>query len=183
MSCRCFVVFFCKRQKIEAGNGSRNNLFHGPSQIKCNYNWTKICVDVLLGKKKSVVVVCYLEWNPSHAWLWLTKKIFKPHAVYWSVCAGEAERKRTEHLDLAGSQSPKPKEHAVSPESKKKAKGIRRFFGMWDFIILFAYLTQLKSQLFLPTSLSFFFSKDEEEPIYFAEPWRCSRFWVQERRP
>ncbi|XP_058272743.1 liprin-beta-1 isoform X1 [Hemibagrus wyckioides] len=43
---------------------------------------------------------------------------------------GEAERKRTEHLDLAGSQSPKPKEHAVSPESKKKAKGIRRFFGM-----------------------------------------------------
>ncbi|XP_027007130.1 liprin-beta-1 isoform X2 [Tachysurus fulvidraco] len=43
---------------------------------------------------------------------------------------GEAERKRTEHLDLAGSQSPKPKEHAISPESKKKAKGIRRFFGM-----------------------------------------------------
>ncbi|KAK3517766.1 hypothetical protein QTP70_018338 [Hemibagrus guttatus] len=43
---------------------------------------------------------------------------------------GEAARKRTEHLDLAGSQSPKPKEHAVSPESKKKAKGIRRFFGM-----------------------------------------------------
>ncbi|KAK2832255.1 hypothetical protein Q7C36_015717 [Tachysurus vachellii] len=43
---------------------------------------------------------------------------------------GEAERKRTEHLDLAGSQSPKPKEHAVSPESKKKSKGIRRFFGM-----------------------------------------------------
>ncbi|GAA6103208.1 liprin-beta-1 isoform X2 [Tachysurus ichikawai] len=43
---------------------------------------------------------------------------------------GEAERKRTEHLDLAASQSPKPKEHAISPESKKKAKGIRRFFGM-----------------------------------------------------
>ncbi|XP_053506383.1 liprin-beta-1 [Ictalurus furcatus] len=42
----------------------------------------------------------------------------------------EAERKRTEHLDLAGTPSPKPKAHAVSPEGKKKAKGIRKFLGM-----------------------------------------------------
>ncbi|KAF5908329.1 liprin-beta-1-like isoform X1 [Clarias magur] len=42
----------------------------------------------------------------------------------------EAERKRTEHLDLAGAPSPRPKEHVVSPDGKKKAKGIRKFFGM-----------------------------------------------------
>ncbi|KAI5617928.1 hypothetical protein C0J50_22517, partial [Silurus asotus] len=42
----------------------------------------------------------------------------------------EAERKRTEHLDLAGAPSLEPKEHAVSPEGKKKSKGFRKFLGM-----------------------------------------------------
>lgn len=43
----------------------------------------------------------------------------------------EAERKRTEHLDLAGAPSPKPKEaDKFSPESKKKVKGIRKFLGI-----------------------------------------------------
>ncbi|XP_060759295.1 liprin-beta-1 isoform X2 [Neoarius graeffei] len=42
----------------------------------------------------------------------------------------EAERKRTEHLDLAGVPPHKSKDHAVSPEGKKKAKGIRKFLGM-----------------------------------------------------
>lgn len=40
------------------------------------------------------------------------------------------EQKRTEHLDLAGASSPKPKGDALSPEGKKKVKGIRKFFGM-----------------------------------------------------
>ncbi|MCI4389152.1 hypothetical protein PGIGA_G00094610 [Pangasianodon gigas] len=44
--------------------------------------------------------------------------------------AAEVERKRTEHLDLAGAPSLKSKEHAISPEGKKKAKGIRKFLGM-----------------------------------------------------
>ncbi|XP_072529178.1 liprin-beta-1 isoform X2 [Salminus brasiliensis] len=45
--------------------------------------------------------------------------------------AAEAERKRTEHLDLAGVPSPKPKEgDKFSPESKKKMKGIRKFLGI-----------------------------------------------------
>ncbi|XP_076861211.1 liprin-beta-1 isoform X2 [Brachyhypopomus gauderio] len=45
--------------------------------------------------------------------------------------AAEAEQKRNEHLDLAGAPSPKPKEEETcSPESKKKAKGIRKFLGM-----------------------------------------------------
>uniref|UniRef100_A0AAR2LPN6 SAM domain-containing protein n=1 Tax=Pygocentrus nattereri TaxID=42514 RepID=A0AAR2LPN6_PYGNA len=39
----------------------------------------------------------------------------------------DAERKRTEHLDLAGATSPKAKEGAtISPEGKKKVKGIRK---------------------------------------------------------
>uniref|UniRef100_A0A3B4DI05 SAM domain-containing protein n=1 Tax=Pygocentrus nattereri TaxID=42514 RepID=A0A3B4DI05_PYGNA len=43
----------------------------------------------------------------------------------------DAERKRTEHLDLAGATSPKAKEGAtISPEGKKKVKGIRKFLGM-----------------------------------------------------
>ncbi|KAI5094007.1 hypothetical protein C0J45_15731, partial [Silurus meridionalis] len=42
----------------------------------------------------------------------------------------ETERKRTEHLDLAGAPSLEPKEHAVSPEGKKKSKGFRKFLGM-----------------------------------------------------
>uniref|UniRef100_A0A8B9HKG1 PPFIA binding protein 1a n=1 Tax=Astyanax mexicanus TaxID=7994 RepID=A0A8B9HKG1_ASTMX len=43
----------------------------------------------------------------------------------------EAERKRTEHLDLAGTSSPKPKEgEKFSPETKKKVKGIRKFLGI-----------------------------------------------------
>ncbi|XP_066523024.1 liprin-beta-1 isoform X2 [Hoplias malabaricus] len=43
----------------------------------------------------------------------------------------EAERKRTEHLDLAGAPSPKTKEgDTFSPEGKKKVKGIRKFLGM-----------------------------------------------------
>ncbi|XP_046728726.1 liprin-beta-1 isoform X1 [Silurus meridionalis] len=44
--------------------------------------------------------------------------------------AAETERKRTEHLDLAGAPSLEPKEHAVSPEGKKKSKGFRKFLGM-----------------------------------------------------
>ncbi|KAI4905835.1 hypothetical protein NFI96_014556, partial [Prochilodus magdalenae] len=45
--------------------------------------------------------------------------------------AAEAEQKRTDHLDLAGAQSPKAKEgDTLSPEGKKKVKGIRKFFGM-----------------------------------------------------
>ncbi|XP_036433494.1 liprin-beta-1 isoform X2 [Colossoma macropomum] len=43
----------------------------------------------------------------------------------------DAEQKRTEHLDLAGAASPKAKEGVtVSPEGKKKVKGIRKFLGM-----------------------------------------------------
>ncbi|KAL7828061.1 hypothetical protein AOLI_G00312130 [Acnodon oligacanthus] len=43
----------------------------------------------------------------------------------------DAEQKRTEHLDLAGAASPKAKEGAtISPEGKKKVKGIRKFLGM-----------------------------------------------------
>lgn len=56
--------------------------------------------------------------------------LLNPCVLLGYVFAAEAERKRTEHLDLAGAPSPKPKEHAVSPEGKKKAKGIRKFLGM-----------------------------------------------------
>uniref|UniRef100_A0A8B9HJH9 PPFIA binding protein 1a n=1 Tax=Astyanax mexicanus TaxID=7994 RepID=A0A8B9HJH9_ASTMX len=38
---------------------------------------------------------------------------------------------QTEHLDLAGTSSPKPKEgEKFSPETKKKVKGIRKFLGI-----------------------------------------------------
>ncbi|XP_062851885.1 liprin-beta-1 [Trichomycterus rosablanca] len=44
--------------------------------------------------------------------------------------AADAEQKRTEHLDLAGAPSPKAKGDGFSPDGKKKAKGIRKFFGL-----------------------------------------------------
>ncbi|XP_056113546.1 liprin-beta-1 isoform X2 [Rhinichthys klamathensis goyatoka] len=42
----------------------------------------------------------------------------------------EGERKGTEHLDLAGAQTQKPKAlETLSPEGKKKSKGIMKFLG------------------------------------------------------
>ncbi|MCJ8743410.1 hypothetical protein PDJAM_G00093650 [Pangasius djambal] len=58
------------------------------------------------------------------------KDLLIPCGLLRCDLAAEAERKRTEHLDLAGAPSPKSKEHAISPEGKKKAKGIRKFLGM-----------------------------------------------------
>lgn len=42
----------------------------------------------------------------------------------------EGERKGTEHLDLAGAQTQKPKAlETLSPEGKKKSKGLMKLLG------------------------------------------------------
>jgi len=55
-----------------------------------------------------------------------------------STLTAEAEQRGTEHLDLAGAPPPQRKSAsdaptattaAVSPETKKKSKGLRKFFG------------------------------------------------------
>lgn len=68
---------------------------------------------------------CFCNINPIH-----------------ELLAVEGERKRTEHLDLAGAQTHKPKAlETLSPEGKKKSKGIMKFLGRSFFNVFVNMLT------------------------------------------
>lgn len=52
--------------------------------------------------------------------------------MFWMLFPAETERKGTDHLDLAGVPQRKPHDSATlpsSPETKKKSRGLRKFFG------------------------------------------------------
>lgn len=73
-----------------------------------------------------------MKWSMHIPWQFWNLGRFILLMNYWLYIglAVEGERKGTEHLDLAGVQTRKPKAlETHSPEGKKKSKGIMKLFG------------------------------------------------------
>jgi len=89
-----------------------------------------------------VSIKCYItfsliNWNNIANFQHLSLYCFCNITPIHELLAVEGERKGTEHLDLAGAQTQKPKAvETLSPEGKKKSKGIMKFLGRSFFFLM-----------------------------------------------